>query len=57
MRVITLELEISHRSKPAIKVIDDTKENLTKLLNIPDTHEVFLCKEEVLLDSHQLLTI
>ena len=33
--------EISHRSKPAIKVIDDTKENLTKLLNIPDTHEVF----------------
>ncbi|CAI5757725.1 unnamed protein product [Candida verbasci] len=33
--------EISHRSKPAIKVIDDTKANLTKLLNIPDTHEVF----------------
>lgn len=33
--------EISHRSKPAIKVIDDTKENLVKLLNIPDTHEVF----------------
>ncbi|ABN66886.1 3-phosphoserine transaminase [Scheffersomyces stipitis CBS 6054] len=33
--------EISHRSKPAIKVIDDTKANLTQLLNIPDTHEVF----------------
>lgn len=33
--------EISHRSKPAIKVIDDTKANLAKLLNIPDTHEVF----------------
>lgn len=33
--------EISHRSKPAINVIDDTKENLTKLLNIPETHEVF----------------
>lgn len=33
--------EISHRSKPAIKVIDDTKANLTKLLDIPDTHEVF----------------
>ncbi|RCK67304.1 Phosphoserine aminotransferase [Candida viswanathii] len=33
--------EISHRSKPAIKVIDDTKVNLAKLLNIPDTHEVF----------------
>lgn len=33
--------EISHRSKPAIKVIDDTKENLKKLLNIPETHDVF----------------
>lgn len=33
--------EISHRSKPAIKIIDDTKENLRKLLDIPDTHEVF----------------
>lgn len=33
--------EISHRSKPAIKVIDDTKENFAKLFNIPDTHEVF----------------
>ncbi|KAK6454549.1 3-phosphoserine transaminase [Scheffersomyces xylosifermentans] len=33
--------EISHRSKPAIKVIDDTKANLSQLLNIPDTHEVF----------------
>lgn len=33
--------EISHRSKPAIKVIDDTKDNIKELLNIPDTHEVF----------------
>lgn len=33
--------EISHRSKPASKVIDNTKENLSKLMNIPDTHEVF----------------
>lgn len=33
--------EISHRSKPAIKVIDDTKDNIKKLLDIPDTHEVF----------------
>lgn len=33
--------EISHRSKPAIKVIDDTKANLKALMNIPDTHEVF----------------
>lgn len=33
--------EMSHRSKPAVKVIDDTKANLIKLMNIPDTHEVF----------------
>lgn len=33
--------EISHRSKPAIKVIDDTKAKFTQLYNIPDTHEVF----------------
>lgn len=33
--------EISHRSKPATKVIDDTKDSLKKLLDIPDTHEVF----------------
>lgn len=33
--------EISHRSKPAIQIIDDTKLLLTKLLDIPDTHEVF----------------
>jgi phosphoserine aminotransferase len=33
--------EISHRSKPATQIIDDTKANLTKLLSIPDTHEVF----------------
>lgn len=33
--------EISHRSKPAIQVIDDTKQALKELLKIPDTHEVF----------------
>lgn len=33
--------EISHRSKPAMKVIDETKANFKQLLNIPDTHEVF----------------
>ncbi|KAG5421626.1 SER1 [Candida metapsilosis] len=33
--------EISHRSKPAIAVIDDTKNNLKKLLEIPDNYEVF----------------
>lgn len=33
--------EISHRSKPAIQVIDETKKYLTELLSIPDTHEVF----------------
>lgn len=33
--------EISHRSKTAMKVIDDTKANFKKLLDIPDTHEVF----------------
>ncbi|CAH6718622.1 phosphoserine aminotransferase [[Candida] jaroonii] len=33
--------EISHRDKRAVKVIDDTKANLSKLLDIPETHEVF----------------
>lgn len=33
--------EISHRSKPAIQVIDDTKQYVKELLSIPDTHEVF----------------
>mmetsp|Transcript_4445 Transcript_4445/g.4465 ORF Transcript_4445/g.4465 Transcript_4445/m.4465 type:complete len:394 (+) Transcript_4445:37-1218(+) len=33
--------EISHRSKAAGGVIDGTKKNLSKLMNIPDTHEVF----------------
>lgn len=33
--------EISHRSKPAIKVIDDTKANFVKLLDIPADYEVF----------------
>lgn len=33
--------EISHRSKPAIGVIDETKQALSKLMNIPDDYEVF----------------
>jgi phosphoserine aminotransferase len=33
--------EISHRSSPAAKVIDDTKAHFKELLSIPDTHEVF----------------
>ncbi|SSD62249.1 related to Phosphoserine aminotransferase [Saccharomycodes ludwigii] len=33
--------EISHRSKEATDVINKTKANLRKLMNIPDTHEVF----------------
>lgn len=33
--------EISHRSKAGVSIIDETKERLTKLLDIPDTHEVF----------------
>lgn len=33
--------EISHRSGPAGKVIDDTKAHFKELMNIPDTHEVF----------------
>ena len=33
--------EISHRSKDATQVIEDSKTHLKELLNIPDTHEVF----------------
>lgn len=33
--------EISHRSKAGASIIDETKESLKSLLNIPDTHEVF----------------
>ncbi|CAI4051822.1 O-phospho-L-serine:2-oxoglutarate transaminase SKDI_15G3300 [Saccharomyces kudriavzevii IFO 1802] len=33
--------EISHRSKDATKVIEDSKRHLVELLDIPDTHEVF----------------
>lgn len=33
--------EISHRSKAGVSIIDQTKERLTKLLDIPETHEVF----------------
>lgn len=33
--------EISHRSKAGVGIIDQTKESLKALLDIPDTHEVF----------------
>lgn len=33
--------EISHRSKAAAKIIEDTKAHLKKLFDIPETHEVF----------------
>ncbi|CAR25247.1 O-phospho-L-serine:2-oxoglutarate transaminase [Lachancea thermotolerans CBS 6340] len=33
--------EISHRSGDATEVIESTKANLRKLLNVPETHEVF----------------
>ncbi|GME79755.1 unnamed protein product [Ambrosiozyma monospora] len=33
--------EISHRSKDGAGVVEQTSANLKKLLNIPDTHEVF----------------
>ncbi|CAK9438321.1 uncharacterized protein LODBEIA_P25450 [Lodderomyces beijingensis] len=33
--------EISHRSKPATAVIDETKKNLKTLLNVPDNYEIF----------------
>uniref|UniRef100_A0A060TBZ2 phosphoserine transaminase n=1 Tax=Blastobotrys adeninivorans TaxID=409370 RepID=A0A060TBZ2_BLAAD len=36
--------EISHRSGDAIAIINATKEKITKLLDIPDTHEVFFCQ-------------
>ncbi|SCW00605.1 LAFE_0C07888g1_1 [Lachancea fermentati] len=33
--------EISHRSKEAAQVIENTKANLRKLMKVPETHEVF----------------
>lgn len=33
--------EISHRSKDATQVIENAKNHLKELMNIPDTHEVF----------------
>lgn len=32
--------EISHRSSDAVAIINDTKDNLRKVLNIPETHDV-----------------
>ncbi|KAG0673875.1 Phosphoserine transaminase [Pichia californica] len=33
--------EISHRSKAGTSIIDQTKNSIKELLNVPDTHEVF----------------
>ncbi len=33
--------EISHRSGPATAIIDSAKDGIKKLLDVPDTHEVF----------------
>ncbi|KAK9474667.1 pyridoxal phosphate-dependent transferase [Dipodascopsis tothii] len=33
--------EISHRSAAAVAIVNDAKANLVKLLDVPDTHEVF----------------
>ncbi|GMF02277.1 unnamed protein product [[Candida] boidinii] len=39
--------EISHRSADATKIINDTKQHLTELLSIPDTHEPLLLRRLV----------
>ncbi|ODQ65255.1 phosphoserine aminotransferase [Nadsonia fulvescens var. elongata DSM 6958] len=36
--------EMSHRSSQATDIINETKENFNKILNIPDTHEVFFAQ-------------
>ena len=33
--------EISHRSKPAMNIIEETKQNVRTLLNVPDDYEIF----------------
>lgn len=33
--------EISHRSAPAVAVVNTTKSNIKQLLHVPDTHEIF----------------
>ncbi|KAI9012170.1 phosphoserine aminotransferase [Phycomyces nitens] len=33
-------MELSHRSKPFGKILNHTKDNLTKLMNIPDNYEI-----------------
>lgn len=33
--------EISHRSKAGVGIIEQTKDSIKELLNVPDTHEVF----------------
>lgn len=36
--------EISHRSKDAIEIIDDTKDKIRSLYNVPDSHEIFFAQ-------------
>lgn len=49
--------EISHRSKAGVGIIDQTKESLKALLDIPDTHEVFSYRVEELQVFLRLLPI
>lgn len=37
-------LETSHRSKEFLRVMEQTKGRLKKLLNVPDTHEILFCQ-------------
>lgn len=36
--------ELSHRSKQAIAIIDEAKQRIAKLVDLPDTHEVFFAQ-------------
>lgn len=40
----TSVMEISHRSKPFLKVAEDAEQNLRDLLNIPDNYKVLFCQ-------------
>ncbi len=33
-------MEVSHRGKPFMAILNETKANLTSLLNLPDTHDI-----------------
>ncbi len=40
----TSVMEISHRSKPFIKVAEDAEQDLRDLLNVPDNYKVLFCQ-------------